>query len=153
MHSEIHLRQANWVEPDFLSRYVWQTWGHPRERAACKVILKDAEVRSRCLRSCDKTKVSQRQEYLAWKGWEQAQWQQSSPTLERTLFQMYSYPTLPQLSKWQLQPAVTLAKDTGLLSFPHILHLLNQPAASVWCSKYRIFLTMSPLLPWFKTPS
>lgn len=51
MHSEIHLRWANWVEPDFPSRWVWQTWGHPRERAAHKVMLKEAGVRSKYLRS------------------------------------------------------------------------------------------------------
>jgi hypothetical protein len=34
MHSEIHLRWANWVEPDFPSHCIWQTWGHPREENA-----------------------------------------------------------------------------------------------------------------------
>lgn len=40
MHSEIHLRWANWVEPDFPSHCFWQTRGHPREQEAHTEMMK-----------------------------------------------------------------------------------------------------------------
>lgn len=47
MHSEIHLRWANWVEPDFPSCCFWQTRGHPRDRAAQAGILQEVAIRGR----------------------------------------------------------------------------------------------------------
>lgn len=137
MHSEIHLRRANWVEPDFPSHCVWQTWGHPMERAARKVILKEAGVRSWCFRSCDRTEVSQRQECWAGEGWEQAQ--NSSPLLPwKGHYSEYTpAPALPWFSKWQLQ----------LLLFPKALESSLTPLLP---SHPTFALSAYPISPVFK---
>lgn len=105
-------------------------------------MLKEAGVRSRCLRSCSRIKVSQSQECRARKGWARAQQQQC--ILEGTFFQMCSDLTLPLLSKGLCQPIVTLAKDTGvnpwLLSFSYTPYLLYPPIPSAWYSTYRTYL-------------
>ena len=112
MHSEIHLRWANWVEPDFPSRWVWQTWGHSRERAEHRGILKEAGVRSWCLRSHSRTEVSQRQQSGVG----------NKPSDDNSLTHPRGdatpIPIIPQLGKQQLLPSVTQVKDTGVILGP-----------------------------------
>lgn len=104
MHSEIHLRWANWVEHDFPSHWVWQTWGHSRERAAQRRTLKEAGVRSWCLRS-HRPEISQRQQSGA----------RNKPNDSKTIL---SHPRgnaapIPIIS--QVLPSVTQVKDRGAI--------------------------------------
>lgn len=115
MHSEIHLRWANWVEPDFPSRCIWQTRGHDaRERTARKGMMRETGVRFGCLRRRSRTSVSQRQQGGCGKGWEPAQWQ-FSPTLEGRILKSTPILTLLQLSEWQLLPSVAQVRVTGAI--------------------------------------
>lgn len=129
MHSEIHLRWANWVEPDFPSRCIWQTRGHDaRERTARKGMMRETGVRFGCLRRRSRTSVSQRQQGGCGKGWEPAQWQ-FSPTLEGRVLKSTPILTLLQLSEWQLLPSVA---QVSHWSHPWILFLHITPCI---CSK------------------
>lgn len=89
MHSEIHLRWANWVEPDFPSRWIWQTRGHSREGQHIEGYWR----RQRSEAGASGATAGLRFPKGSGYSWEQAQWQQFSPTLRGAT----PIPVIPQL--------------------------------------------------------